>query len=125
MNLKNSNRNFGILFSVIFFIIGITNLETNYLFKSLFFLSFVVFVISIFKPDSLSFLNKFWIKFGLLLGKIISPIVMYLIYFLAIYPVSLLLKLFKKEIVEIKYDPNKKTYWSNSSYKEGSMDDQF
>ena len=125
MNLKNPNRNFGILFSVIFFIIAIINLESNFLSKSSFFLSFIFFVISIFKPNSLFFLNKFWIKFGLLLGKIISPIIMYLIYFLCIYPISLLLRLFKKEIVEIKYDPNKKTYWSNSSYKEGGMNDQF
>ena len=125
MYFKNSNRNFGFIFSFLFFILAIFKIYNGDISKLLFVLSFIFFILAIFKPIYLSFPNRLWIKLGILLGKVISPIVMYFVYFLAIYPVSLILKLFKKEIIGIKFDSNKKSYWSKIIHKEGSMNDQF
>ena len=72
----------------------------------------------------LSPLNKVWFKFGIILGKIISPIVLFLIFFLVMTPISIYLKLIKKDILKLKKN-NENTYWIPKEKSNSTMKDQF
>tara|TARA_B100001564_G_scaffold154368_1_gene129630 strand:- start:319 stop:651 length:333 start_codon:yes stop_codon:yes gene_type:complete len=73
----------------------------------------------------LSPLNKAWIKLGEILGRIIAPIVMALIYFLILTPISLLVRLFGKDLIGMKFSNDIKSYWIKRKKHLGSMDKQF
>jgi hypothetical protein len=87
-------------------------------------ISLVFLVLGILKSNLLTPLNKIWFKFGILLGGVISPIVMGLIFFLLLTPISLVLKLFKKDILNLKIN-NSKTYWITKSGPKSKMKNQF
>ena len=70
-------------------------------------------------------LNILWFNFGIFLGKTISPIIMGIVYFLVVFPTFLLLRIFKKNYLDIKYEKNKKTYWKNAQNYKSKMKDQF
>ena len=70
-------------------------------------------------------LNLIWFKLGLFLGKFISPIVMGIVYFIVVFPTSVLTKLFKKNYLNVKYEKNKSSYWINVKDKNNTMKDQF
>jgi len=120
-----SNRSFGLVFFIVFFIIAIFPLKNDgdlrywSILVSLFFL-----ILGLINSNILSPLNKVWFKFGLLLGKIISPIVMGIIFFIVITPTSLLLKLFNKDILNLKRG-KKKTYWIEKKGYKSKMKNQF
>ena len=120
-----SNRSFGLVFFIVFFIIAIFPLKNDgdlrywSILVSLFFL-----ILGLTNSNILSPLNKVWFKFGLLLGKIISPIVMGIIFFIVITPTSLLLKLFNKDILNLKRG-KKKTYWIEKKGYKSKMKNQF
>ena len=124
-NKKNSNRTFGILFFLVFLIIGIWPITNN---ENLRWWSIIISLIFLFlgsiNSSLLTPLNKFWIKLGEWLGKIIAPIVMAFIYFIVITPTAILLKLFKKDLLRIKFTPEN-TYWIKRDKKFGSMKRQF
>ena len=83
--MSSSNKNFGIVFGIFFLIIGfISYFKTDLIYNKYFLISFTFFFISFTYPKIFSPLNKIWIKFGILLGKLIEPIIMFLIYFLVI-----------------------------------------
>ena len=96
-NKKNSNRTFGILFFLAFLIVGIWPITNN---ENLRWWSIIISLIFLFlgsiNSSLLTPLNKFWIKLGELLGKIIAPIVMAIIYFFIVTPTAILLKLLRK-----------------------------
>ena len=130
MPIKNkipTNKNFGLVFCFVFFLIFlepiIRNEELRYwsIIISLIFLILGLTNSKLLKP-----LNKIWFKFGLFLGKTVSPIIMGIIFFLVITPTSLILKLFNKDILNIKKKKNNlKSYWVVKSEKRGSMKNQF
>ena len=130
MPIKNkipTNKNFGLVFCFVFFLIFlepiIRNEELRYwsIIISLIFLILGLTNSKLLKP-----LNKIWYKFGLFLGKTVSPIIMGIIFFLVITPTSLILKLFNKDILNIKKKKNNlKSYWVVKSEKRGSMKNQF
>ena len=70
-------------------------------------------------------LNNLWIKFGEILGKVIAPIVMAVVYFLILTPISLLVRLFGKDLIEMKFNNNIKSYWIKRKKHLGTMDKQF
>ena len=72
----------------------------------------------------LSPLNLLWFKFGLLLGKIVSPIVMGIIFFGVVTPISLLLKLFNKDVLNLKKNKGK-SYWVEKSKTKSTIKNQF
>ena len=72
----------------------------------------------------LSPLNLLWFKFGILLGKIVSPIVMGVIFFLVVTPISIILKIFGKDILNLKFN-NNKTYWIEKDGPKSNMKKQF
>ena len=121
----SSNRNFGIVFFVLFLLISLyplahgEDLRVWFLMISLIFL-FLGFINS----KVLTPLNKLWFKFGILLGKIVSPIVMGVIYFLVVTPTGLLMRLFGKDILNLKFN-NEKSYWIEKKEPKSKMKNQF
>ena len=125
--MSNSNRSFGVVFSILFFILTLYFFyKSDQLNYYLLFFGILFFVASIFFPDSLKLLNKCWIFFGQILGKIISPLVMLAIYLVIIFPTKLILMLFQKEIISLKINKKINSYWKikENSFS-NNMDNQF
>jgi len=124
-NKKNSNRTFGILFFLVFLVIGIwpiTNSENLRWWSMI--ISLIFLFLGIINSKILTPFNKIWIKIGELLGRIIAPIVMAIIYFFIITPMAILLKLLRKDLLRIKFS-SVTTYWIKRDKKFGSMKRQF
>ena len=126
-NLKlPSNRSFGIVFFVFFFILASWPLLNNgQILKLPLFLSLIFLLLGVFNSNILTPLNKIWMKFGLLLGSVISPIVMGVIFFGIITPTGFILRIFKKDILMLKIKPNTRTYWIDKDNSNNDMKNQF
>jgi len=126
-NLKlPSNRSFGIVFFVFFFILASWPLLNNgQILKLPLFLSFIFLLLGVFNSNILTPFNKIWMKFGLLLGSVISPIVMGVIFFGIITPTGFILRIFKKDILMLKIKPNNSTYWIDKDNSNNDMKNQF
>ena len=126
MKNQSSNRSFGILFFVVFLIISFWPLKNGNNLNFYFLTASIIFLIlGVLNSKLLSPLNKAWIKFGEILGLIIAPIVMAIVYFLILTPVSLLVRLFGKDLLGINFAKNLNSYWIERKKKLGSMDKQF
>ena len=122
---RSSEKSFGILFSLVFFIVSIWPLlEGNTIRFWALSLSFIFLIIAFLKQELLKPLNNIWINFGETLGKIIAPIVMALIFFLVLTPLSFIIRIFGKDLLSLKFS-NKKSYWIKREKKINSMDKQF
>ena len=120
-----SNRSFGIVFFIVFLIISLYPLlhGENIRVWSLI-ISIIFLVLGLFNSKLLNSLNMIWFKFGLLLGKIISPIVMGIIFFLVVTPIALFMRLLKKDLLNLKFN-KKNTYWIEKSGPKSKMKNQF
>ena len=107
-----SEKKFGIFFSTIFFIVSFYYYLIEYFFISLIFgsLCILLFIISLTKPKALVFFNKLWMQFGLLLGKIINPIVLGIIFFGLFASIGFLMRLFGRDLLNLKFK-KKLSYW--------------
>ena len=125
INIKRKdNITFGILFFILFLIIGLYPLKSEGLIRIWsVVLSLVFLIITIIRPNLFTFINKLWIQFGILLGKIISPVVMGLVFFFVVTPMGILVRIFKKDVMGLKRGAN--TYWINREDKLQSMKKQF
>ena len=126
MHKRSSNRSFGVLFFVVFLVVGfwpMLNNETPNYYLILF--SLIFLILGLVNSKILSPLNLGWIKLGEILGKIIAPIVMAIVYFLILTPISLLVRLFGKDLIGIKFSNNIKSYWIKRKKHLGTMDKQF
>ena len=125
INIKiKNNITFGILFFIFFLIIGFYPLISNEPIRIWsVIVSLVFLIITIIKPNLFTFLNKLWVKFGFLLGKIISPIVMGLVFFFVVTPIGILVRIFKKDFIGLKRGAS--SYWINREDKLQSMKKQF
>ena len=121
----SSNKSFGIVFSIFFLLISVYLLLNNdpIYYWSLF-VSFIFLVLGLMNSKILSPLNLLWFKFGILLGKIVSPVVMGIIFFLVVTPISILLKIFGKDVLNLKFN-NNKTYWIEKNGPKSNMKKQF
>ena len=121
----SSNKSFGIVFFIVFLIISLYPLLNNENIRiwSLI-ISATFLILGIMNSNFLSPLNKIWFKFGMLLGSIISPLVMSLIFFLIVTPTGLLMRIFKKDLLNLKYN-NKKSYWIEKNGPKSKMKNQF
>ncbi len=127
-NLKvPSNKNFGITFFFVFLILSIIFFFKSSLFVIIFFsISLLFLILGLKNSLILSPLNKLWFKFGLLLGKIVSPIIIGIIFFLVITPIGFLMKkIFSKNLLNLKKDTKTKTYWKHREEKNYNMRNQF
>ena len=122
---KSSSKSFGYLFFSLFLILSLwpvlNDNSVNFLFLSI---SAVFLILTILKSKILDFLNNYWIKLGELLGRVVAPIVMFVVFFVIVTPLSLLTKLLKKDLLNMKFNDSK-TYWTNKVKKIDSMDKQF
>tara|TARA_B100000401_G_C52593755_1_gene618510 strand:- start:244 stop:630 length:387 start_codon:yes stop_codon:yes gene_type:complete len=120
-----SNRSFGIVFFVVFLVIGLYPLlnDNNLKIWSLI-ISFIFLVLGILNSNILSPLNNVWFKFGIFLGRFISPIIMGLIFFLVVTPIGLLMKMLGKDLLNLKHNKNK-TYWIEKNGPKSKMKNQF
>ena len=120
-----TNRNFGIVFTIVFLIISFWPLLKNgdIRYWSLI-ISFIFFVLALINSKILTPLNKAWMKFGLILGKIVSPLVMGIIFFFVVTPTGIIMRLLGKDLLNLKKN-NKGTYWLKKENKNNNMKNQF
>ena len=125
-NLKiPSNRSFGFVFATVFFLIAIYPLINSGEIKNWSIIVSIIFLIlGLINSRLLSPLNNLWFKFGIYLGKIISPIIMGIIFFLVVTPIGLIMKILKKDLLNLRYN-SKKTYWINKTGPKSKMKNQF
>ena len=126
MKSQGSNKSFGLLFFVVFLIIGLWPLKNGESLNFYFIIVSVVFLIlGLLNSKLLSPLNKSWIKLGEILGIIIAPIVMALVYFVILTPISIIIRVFGKDLLGLKFLKEKETYWIKRKKNLGSMKKQF
>ncbi|WPE17777.1 SxtJ family membrane protein [Candidatus Thioglobus autotrophicus] len=123
---QGSEKSFGIVFSVVFLIVALyplINSRDFHLWALI--VSGIFLLLALLAPRALSSPNKLWFKFGLLLGSIIAPIVMALVYFVTVLPIGLIMHLLGKDLLKQKLDKNAKSYWIERIEPIGSMKNQF
>ena len=125
-NIKiSSNRNFGIVFFVVFLIIAVWPLLKSDPIRIWSLLIAIIFLfLGIINSKILTPLNKIWFKFGIFLGNFISPIVMAIIFFFVVTPIGILMKVFKKDLINLKKN-NDKSYWIIKKDIKSKMKNQF
>ena len=122
----SSNRSFGLVFFVVFLIIGLWPLLDGGQFRiwSLFFSLFFL-VLGLLNSKLLTPLNLLWTKFGILLGNVFAPIVMSFIFFLVVTPIGLLMRIMGRDLLRTKYNKSGKTYWIKREKRITKMNQQF
>ena len=121
----SSNRSFGIVFFIVFLIIALyplTYSEEIRVWSAT--VSLIFLVLGVFNSKILTPLNRLWFKFGIFLGKIISPIIMGIIFFLVVTPIGFIMRLLGKDVLNIKYNKNK-SYWIEKNGPKSKMKNQF
>ena len=122
---NSSNRGFGLVFFIFFFIVSIYPLfKSGELRYWSLIIAFVFISLGLINSKLLNPLNKIWIKFGNMLGIIISPLVMGVIFFFIITPTSIILSLLGKDILNLKKNKSK-SYWIAKSGPKSNMKNQF
>ena len=121
----NSNRSFGIVFFIVFLLISVHPLinDENIRYWSLI-ISLIFLILGLLNSKILTPLNKIWFKFGILLGKIISPLVMGIIFFFVVTPTGLLMKMLKKDLLNLKFNSDQ-SYWIEKTEPKSKMKNQF
>ena len=126
-NIKiGSNRNFGLVFFIVFLIVSIWPLTYDEPVRILSaIISSVFLILGLMNSKLLTPLNKLWFKFGMILGAIVSPVVLGVVFFLVVTPIGLIMKIMGKDLLNKKYDKKKKTYWIKRDTLVGTMKRQF
>ena len=121
----SSNRNFGLVFFIVFLVIAIFPL-VNYSEIRVWslILSFFFLILGLINSKFLTPFNKLWFKFGIFLGKIISPVVMGIIFFFVVTPIGIIMRLLSKDILNLKYN-NENSYWIKKTGPKSKMKNQF
>ena len=121
----SSNRSFGIVFFIVFLLIALYPLlKDNDLRIWSLIISFIFLGLGLINSKILTPLNRLWFKFGLLLGRFISPLIMGIIFFIVVTPTGIIMRLFKKDLLNLKYN-KKESYWINKSGPKSKMKNQF
>ena len=120
-----SNKSFGIVFCIFFIIVGLyplINADGIRVWSII--LSIIFLILGLLNSRFLTPLNILWFKFGIFLGKFISPVVMGLVFFLVVTPTGIIMRLLKKDLLKLKKN-NLKTYWINRPDSKSDMKNQF
>ena len=121
----SSNRSFGIVFFIVFLLIALYPiLKDNDLRIWSLVISFIFLILGLINSKILTPLNRLWFKFGLLLGKFISPLIMGIIFFIVVTPIGIIMRLLKKDLLNLKYN-KKETYWIEKTGPKSKMKNQF
>ena len=125
-NIKtSSNRSFGIVFFIVFILIAfypLINQGEIRIWSVL--ISLLFLILGIINSKILTPLNKVWFKFGIFLGKIISPFIMGIIFFLVVTPIAFLMRMLKKDLLNLKFNKNS-SYWIEKTDPKSTMKNQF
>ena len=129
MNYKDikigSNRSFGAVFFVVFLLIGLWPiLKGNEIRIWSIVISLIFLILGILNSKILTPFNKVWFRFGNFLGNFISPIIMGIVFFLVVTPTGLIMKLFRKYLINLR-KTNSSTYWIEKKDIKSSMKNQF
>tara|TARA_X000000368_G_C22832174_1_gene623820 strand:- start:60 stop:449 length:390 start_codon:yes stop_codon:yes gene_type:complete len=121
----SSNRSFGTVFFIVFFIISVWPIlnDENIRIWSLV-ISVIFLGLGLINSSLLTPLNKIWFKFGIFLGNFISPIVMAIVFFLVLLPTGIIMRILRKDILNLKYS-SKSTYWIEKQKYKSTMKNQF
>ena len=121
----SSNRSFGVVFFVVFLLIALYPVINNEEIRvwSLI-VSLIFLVLGLLNSKILNPLNQIWFKFGVFLGKIISPFIMAIIFFFVVTPIGLMMRTLGKDILNLRYN-TKKTYWIEKTGPKSKMKNQF
>ena len=120
-----SNKSFGIVFFIVFLLIAIYPLINNGELRIWSLIVAIIFLIlGLINSKVLTPLNKIWFKFGLLLGRVISPLIMSIIFFLVVTPTALIMRIIGKDLLSLKFN-NKKSYWIEKTGPKSKMKNQF
>tara|TARA_Y100000817_G_C16621288_1_gene439685 strand:+ start:302 stop:685 length:384 start_codon:yes stop_codon:yes gene_type:complete len=121
----SSNRSFGIVFFIVFFLIAIYPLvnQEGIRYWSIL-ISIIFLILGLFNSRILTPLNRLWFKFGIFLGKIVTPLIMMIIFFLVVTPIGLLMRIIKKDLINLKFNTNK-SYWISKEGPKSKMKNQF
>ena len=121
-----SNRSFGVVFFVFFLIIALWPLKNGSDIRIIpLSISLIFLILGIFNSNLLKPLNFIWMKFGLMLGKFINPIIMAIIYYLTVVPIGLIFKILNKNLLNVKKKNNQKSYWIEKKKSQSTMKNQF
>ena len=122
----SSNRSFGLVFFVVFLIVALWPLknEEDIRLWSLV-LSIIFFILGVLNSKLLTPLNKLWLKLGMFLGSIVSPIVMGIVYFIVVTPIGIFMRLLGKDLLNTRKVNNASTYWIKRDKQHGTMKKQF
>ena len=125
MQKKENNKSFGILFFIIFLLIALWPLlNSEFIRMWALGIASIFLVLGLINSKILTPVKKSWIKLGEILGKIIAPIVMGLIYFIIITPIGLLMRLVGKDVLNLKFNKND-SYWIKRAKNINTMKRQF
>ena len=120
-----SNRSFGIVFFIVFLLVALYPLTYGGDIRNWIILISLIFLfLGLLNSKILTPLNKLWFKFGIFLGKIVSPIIMGIIFFLIVTPIGLIMRILRKDILNLKYNKNK-SYWIEKNGPKSKMKNQF
>ena len=121
----SSNRSFGIVFFVVFLLIALYPLIHNEEIRiwSLI-ISSIFLILGLINSRLLNPLNKLWFKFGIVLGKTVSPIIMGIIFFLVVTPIGFIMRFLGKDVLNLKFNANK-SYWIEKTGPKSKMKNQF
>jgi|TARA_B100000902_G_C27090435_1_gene803545 hypothetical protein len=120
-----SNKNFGIVFFIFFLICSLYPLLNNGSINPwLLSISIIFLILGLLNSKILKPLNILWFKFGILLGRVVSPLIMIIIFFLIVTPIGILMRLLAKDLLFLKYN-DKKTYWIEKTGPKSKMKNQF
>ena len=121
----SSNRNFGLVFFIVFLLIAIWPLKDNESIRIwAIVISFIFFILGILNSRLLTPLNLIWVKFGEYIGKILAPVVMGIIYFFVLTPIGILMRLIGKDLLKMKFSKDN-SYWIKREKNINSMKKQF
>ena len=122
---KSSNRGFGIVFFIVFLLVAFYPLINSGEIRiwSLT-ISMIFLILSLLNSKTLTPLNNIWFKFGIFLGKIISPLIMGVIFFFVVTPIGLIMRLLRKDLLNLKYNKDK-SYWIKNNGPKSKMKNQF
>lgn len=108
----SSDRTFGLVFTVLFLVIGLLPLwkggSVHYWSLGI---SAVFLILSLARAELLGPLNRLWMKFGLLLNRIVSPVILAILFFLVVTPTGMLMRLFGGNPLRLGFDAKEKSYW--------------
>tara|TARA_B100001113_G_C20658632_1_gene426817 strand:- start:127 stop:510 length:384 start_codon:yes stop_codon:yes gene_type:complete len=127
MQIKNrsSNKSFGLVFFTVFLLISIYPVLKNGDIRlwSLI-ISFIFLILGLLNSKILNPLNSIWFKFGLILGKVISPVIMGIIFFFVVTPTSFIMRILGRDLLNLKFNKNK-SYWMEKKGLKSKMKNQF